>query len=187
MTKVVREMDHLNHRKLNKGERVAEGRLVLVDWVDDGERFLSDADHPRYRDVLHVAYYFNESSEDGLAEYLGPDDNGIEPVFERCSVEDARHIATLAKNDMWCGIDLAEDSDHDRCFSRYYMGEPLLGSYHFAVTDDRSRVEIVPASDDSANGIWTLAEVKAQGASWTQVAAVAARMRAAIRLHRAGL
>jgi hypothetical protein len=90
-------MDHLNHRKLNKGERVAESRLVLVDWVDGGERFLSDADHPRYKDVLHIAYYFNESSEDGLAEYLGPDDNGIEPVFERCSVEDARHIATLAK------------------------------------------------------------------------------------------
>ena len=90
-------------------------------------------------------------------------------------------------NDMWCGIDLAEDSDHDRCFSRYDMGEPLLGSYHFAVTDDLSRVEIVPASDDSANGIWTLAEVLAQGASWTQVAAVAARMRAAIRRHRAGL
>ena len=82
----------------------------------------------------------------------------------------------------WVGVNHATDDDHDECFRRYDEGCPSLAEYHFAVADDLGSVEIVHAADNplSANGIWTLAEIRASGESWRTVAAVAAKMRAAI-------
>lgn len=83
----------------------------------------------------------------------------------------------------WMGVNQATGRDHNDCYERYCAGCPGLASYHFEVADDLSFVRIVHAAENphSANGIWTLAEIRASGVSWKKVAAVAAMMRAAIR------
>ena len=83
----------------------------------------------------------------------------------------------------WMGINEATDADHDECYCRYCAGCPDLACYHFAVADDLSSAEVVSTerNPEAANGIWTLAEIRASGEDWPRVAAVAAMMRAAVR------
>ena len=89
-------------------------------------------------------------------------------------------MATETKVTYWHGIDAATDQYHDECYRRYVSGSPNLASYHFEVAADLSAVRIIDAREGGANGIWTLAEIRASGESWPIVTAVAAKMLAAI-------
>ena len=78
----------------------------------------------------------------------------------------------------WHGINAATVEHHDAVYKKYGHGD--LAAYHFRVSDNLDAAE-VDSSPGAANGIWTLAEIFATGASWTLVASVAARMKGAIR------
>ena len=66
--------------------------------------------------------------------------------------------------DWWSGIAHAQKREHDYCFERY-RHNPHLAKLHFAVRNDDNKVEVcvVFPSDDTANGIWILAEELAGG------------------------
>ena len=91
---------------------------------------------------------------------------------------------TTTEKAFWSGVFNADDATHDQCYARYLPGCRWLVSYHFAVSEDLTEVRIVAPSDTTANGIWTLAEIRARGEGWRRVASVAARMRAAVARHR---
>lgn len=80
----------------------------------------------------------------------------------------------------WSGIFNATTREHDAVFSRYCGNSSDLCIYRFEVSEDLRSVR-VNNRGSCANGVWTLAEIRASGAGWRTVAAVAARMRAAVR------
>lgn len=84
------------------------------------------------------------------------------------------------KSCWWSGIFNATTRDHDAVFSRYCGNSSELCIYRFEVSEDLRSVR-VNNRESCANGVWTLAEIRANGESWRKVAGVAARMRAAVR------
>ena len=78
----------------------------------------------------------------------------------------------------WTGVDAAGTAEHDECFQKYHGEE--WSQYHFAVSDDLASVRVVTPTDETADGIWTLAEILASEGCWPRVEAVAGLMRDAV-------
>ncbi len=91
--------------------------------------------------------------------------------------------ATRQSVPSWHGTSEATEAHHNEVFERYGMTK--LPCYRFRVSDYLDAVEL-DHSKEAANGIWTLAEIRATGESWRRVAALARRMLTAIKHHEAG-
>ena len=90
----------------------------------------------------------------------------------------------------WAGTANAGDKEHNAIYDRMYdSGKAALASWRFRVADDYSAVRIVPCGHEdsdscdefAANGIWTLAELLADGSGMDVIDSVAEKMMAAIQ------
>ena len=81
-----------------------------------------------------------------------------------------KHVEKL----FWSGIEVATSEDHNRMYGRF--GRSDIVSWRFEVSSDLSSVRIT-SDEEAADGIWTLAEASATGASKEQIRSMARKMR----------